>query len=221
MPLSHYHILNNLSVKPLRPRAFGLGYNFRTTARDGAYVCYDDLTPRTYSYLAICQGRGSVVACAVMPQRRLREALPCVVDGFRSRVKFDMGEPKYFAATVAMGIPHTAQRYGRIYAGEAAGLQDVFAGFGIRIAITTGHMAARSLLDGTDYDALWQSRYRPVMQAAAVNRWLQERFGNRGYTWPACPGRVVRPRPGQPRQALGAHLRGSFRCPAAKCLVLR
>lgn len=165
-----------------RPGAYGVGYTFRTSAPNAAYVCYDNvLTPRSYSYLAICEGYGTLVACGLVPQRGLKATLPRVVAGFQSRVEFDMVEPRYFAACIGLGLPHTAQRAGKLYIGEAAGFQDVFAGFGIRMAISSGYLAAQSLLAGQDYDRLWQARYQPLMRAAAVNRWLQEAAGDRGY----------------------------------------
>jgi flavin-dependent dehydrogenase len=167
-----------------RPTAFGAGYKFRTSAPDGVFVCYDDdLTPRAYSYVAIAQGRGSVVACAMMPTRRVPDLLPRVVEGFQSRLGFDMLEPEYFAGTVSLGLPRSAQVSGRLYVGEAAGLQDLFAGFGIRVAMATGYLAARSLLEGRDYDRMWQERFGPLQKAAGVNRWLQECLGNPAYTW--------------------------------------
>jgi flavin-dependent dehydrogenase len=169
---------------PARPQAFGVGYIFKTSAPNGAYVCYDDaLAPKSYSYLALCEGRGTVVACGLVPQRGLKESLPRVIEGFRSRVEFDMREPQYLAACVSLRLPQTAKRNGKLYAGEAVGLQDLFGGFGIRVAMTTGYLAARSLLDGHDYDELWRARYWSLIKAAAVNRWLQEGLGNRGYPW--------------------------------------
>lgn len=166
-----------------RPAAYGVGYNFKTNAPNAAFVCYDSLlTPRSYSYLALAEGQGTIVACGLVPQRGLKEILPRVIAGFRSRVEFDMCEPKYFAACVALSLPQTAQHHGKLYVGEAGGLQDVFAGFGIRMAMATGYLAAQSLLEGRDYDELWRARYEPFLKAAAVNRWLQEAAGNRGYS---------------------------------------
>lgn len=166
----------------IRPGAYGVGYTFRTDARNGAYLAYDDaLTPGTYSYLGIANGRGTLVACAMIPREGMRDVLPRVVEKFQRRVAFEMREPEYFAASIGLGLPTTAMRDGKLYVGEAGNLQDVFAGFGIRMAITTGHLAAQSILEGTSYDALWQARYAGAIRAAAVNRWLQERFGNRGY----------------------------------------
>jgi len=43
-------------------------------------------------------------------------------------------------------------QHNRYYVGEAAGLQDVTAGFGIRYAILSGYLAAQSILTGKDYN---------------------------------------------------------------------
>jgi flavin-dependent dehydrogenase len=103
------------------------------------------------------------------------------VEKFQTRVAFEMREPEYFAASIGLGLPTTAMRDGKLYVGEAGNLQDVFAGFGVRMAITTGYLAAHSVIENESYDALWQARYAGAIQAAAANRWLQELFGNRVY----------------------------------------
>jgi flavin-dependent dehydrogenase len=164
------------------PRAYGVGYNFRTNEPNAAYIYYDDsLTPGTFSYIAFCEGWGAVVAVAFSPMRGVKDRLPRIVEAFQSRLHFEMQEPHYFAAPVGFNIPSTAQPDGKRYAGEAGGFQDLFAGFGIRMAMTTGYLAARSYLEGLDYDKLWRARFEPLMRRAVVNRWLQEVFGDRGY----------------------------------------
>jgi flavin-dependent dehydrogenase len=166
-----------------RARAFAVGYNFKTRAPNAAYICLDDsLTPQAYSYLIFCNGEGTIAAAAFSPQPGMRRVLPRVIDGFTSRIEFEMCEPKYFAASIGFGLPRTAKRRGKLYVGEAAGFQDYIAGFGIRMAMTSGYLAARSILDGADYDELWRARFLPLMKAAAVYRLLLETFGNLGYS---------------------------------------
>ena len=67
--------------------------------------------------------------------------------------------------------------------GEQAGFQDALWGFGMRFAIASGVFAARSLLEGTSYDAAWRRELLPWLQASVVNRTLYERCGNAGYAW--------------------------------------
>ena len=65
-------------------------------------------------------------------------------------------------------------------AGEAAGFQDYLFGLGIRYALTTGNLAARSIIESRDYDGLWKSTLGRKQQTSLVNRFLYERGGNLG-----------------------------------------
>jgi flavin-dependent dehydrogenase len=51
----------------------------------------------------------------------------------------------------------------------------------MRYAILSGYLAARSIIDGTDYDRLWKSALKPLLETSLVNRFLLERFGPVGY----------------------------------------
>ncbi len=61
--------------------------------------------------------------------------------------------------------------------------QDTLWGFGMRLAISSGVLAAQSLLNGEDYDTLWQRELKPLMETSVVNRALYSMVGNRGYSW--------------------------------------
>ncbi len=57
--------------------------------------------------------------------------------------------------------------------GEAAGLQDAVGGFGIRYAIASGSLAAKSLLEGTDYVASLRAEFRDDIDIGLRGRaWL-------------------------------------------------
>jgi flavin-dependent dehydrogenase len=165
-----------------RARAYVFGYTFTTRAPNACYMCMDAiLTPSLYSYLITCEGRGTIGFGATTPPANINQILDRVVTGFRSRVNFEIESPQYFAAAGTYGFPQTAQRDGRLYVGEAAGLQDPLFGFGVRMSMTTGYLAARSILDHRDYDSLWQARLMPQLRTAAVHRALFEMLGNIGY----------------------------------------
>ena len=66
------------------------------------------------------------------------------------------------------------------YVGEAAGFQDYLFGLGIRYALTSGHLAARSILEGRDYDTLWTAALASKQETSLVNRFLYESGGNFG-----------------------------------------
>jgi len=72
---------------------------------------------------------------------------------------------------------------GRLYVGEAAGLQDLLWGFGIRYAVRSGHLAARCLIEGQDYAQAAADMFAGSLRASVVNRFIWERLGNKGYTF--------------------------------------
>lgn len=67
-----------------------------------------------------------------------------------------------------------ADPVGRLYVGEAAGLQDPEWGFGMVTAMASGALAATALLDGTDYPKLARAAFDRRQQVGFVNRALYE-----------------------------------------------
>ena len=164
-------------------RAYALGYNFTTKAPDACYVCLDaELTPNCYSYLIICEGRGTVAFVSLLPlPLKLKRRLDLVVAGFRSQIGFSFESPRPFAGATGWGLPQTSQKNGRLYVGEAAGMLDPLFGFGVRMGMTTGYLAARSILEGHDYDSFLQAHLMPQFRAGAVHRLFFQMTGNIGY----------------------------------------
>ncbi|MFO0753773.1 MAG: hypothetical protein U0411_10680, partial [Thermodesulfovibrionales bacterium] len=75
----------------------------------------------------------------------------------------------------------TRKHHRILYVGESAGFQDFLWGFGMRYAIRSGYLAAKSFIENTDYDALWKEELEPMLETALVNRYLFERLGPAGY----------------------------------------
>jgi hypothetical protein len=76
----------------------------------------------------------------------------------------------------------------------------------MRLSITSGVLAAQSLLSGDDYDRLWQRELKPQMETSVVNRALYSLVGNGGYGWFL---RWITSH-ANPRRALGRHYRASW-----------
>ena len=49
-------------------------------------------------------------------------------------------------------------------------------GFGIRSALVSGCLAARSIIDGTSFDTLWRRRLLPAMQSTNSDRLIYSRL---------------------------------------------
>jgi len=54
-------------------------------------------------------------------------------------------------------------------------------GFGMRYAITSGVFAARAILGESDYEVEVRKRLVPLVRASAINRFLMNRVGDRGF----------------------------------------
>jgi flavin-dependent dehydrogenase len=80
-------------------------------------------------------------------------------------------------------IPSRASSGVHPITGEEAGFQDFLFGFGMRYALLSGVLAARSLLQGQDYEAHWRRELEPPMWSSMVNRALFSLLGNKGYRW--------------------------------------
>lgn len=61
-------------------------------------------------------------------------------------------------------------------------LQDYLLGFGLRYALLSGHLAARSLVTGEPYAELVNRHLTAKLRAGAVNRLLYNHLGDRGYS---------------------------------------
>ena len=78
-------------------------------------------------------------------------------------------------------IPDRYLHEGRYYVGEAGGLQDFMWGFGMRYAITSGSLAAKSILGECDYEEEIRKQLVPLIKVSATNRFLMNRIGDRGF----------------------------------------
>lgn len=173
-----------LAAGPGAANAIAVGYHFDSPMPDALYVILDDaLAPGGYAYLITMGGRGTVKTCMFRDFGRQRLYVARTVERFRRLVGLDMRSPRLHGGVGNFFVPPSACRDGHPVAGEQAGFQDAFAGFGMRYAMQSGVLAARCLMEGTDYDACWQRLMKRPMETARVNRALYDHLGNRGYRW--------------------------------------
>jgi len=171
-----------LAVGPRTADGIAVGYHFDTSMPDGFWaICDDALAPKGYGYLLIMRGRGTVKSCMTRGFKQEQLYVRRTVEAFERLVGLRMENPEPHGGALNARIPKSAVSGRHPVAGEQAGFQDVLWGFGMRYAVVSGVLAARSLLERVDYEALWRRELRPWLQAAIVNRALYERLGNAGY----------------------------------------
>ncbi|VAW97082.1 hypothetical protein MNBD_GAMMA21-843 [hydrothermal vent metagenome] len=173
-----------LAAGPKVPDAIAVGYHFETDMPDGCWViCNDDLAPKGYAYLLVMAGRGTVKTCMFTGFKQEKIYLERTIDAFQRLVGLKMKNPQAHGGAGNFRIPKSGYSGYHPVVGEQAGFQDTLWGFGIRLAIGSGVLAAKSLLGNHNYDDLWHSDLRPQMQTAVINRALYDLLGNRGYRW--------------------------------------
>lgn len=171
-----------LAAGPKTADVIAVGFHFETSMEDGCWVILDDaLAPQGYAYLLVANGRGTVKTCMFTAFQRESECAARAIERFRKLVGLEMKDPQPHGGAGNFCIPASAYSGTHAVAGEQAGFQDTLWGFGIRFAVHTGILAARSLIEGSDYDARWRAELGPVMKAAVVNRAVFGALGNGGY----------------------------------------
>ena len=173
-----------LAAGPRAADAIAVGYHFETDMADGYWViCDDNLAPQGYAYLLVMKGRGTVKSCMFSGFKQEKRYVQRTIEAFQELVDLEMKNPRPHGGSGNFRIPRSAYSGPHPQVGEQAGFQDTLWGFGMRLAISSGVLAARSLLNNENYDMLWQRELRPQMETSIVNRSLFSLLGNRGYGW--------------------------------------
>jgi len=159
------------------------GIVFSTTHPNCSIGFLDDrIAPKGYAYLLVNEGKATFATCFFEDFKNERVYLERAKDALLTVMEIDIKEPREFGGFGNFYLKPTATRDGRIlYVGEDAGFQDALWGFGLKYAMLSGFLAARSIIEGVPYDRLCDERIRPFMRTSLANRWLFERLGNGGY----------------------------------------
>lgn len=174
-----------ISTGPRFGDAICVGYLFETDLPDGAWcIVSQQVAPRGYSYLLVAEGQATISSCQFTDLPRWRTHLEATVTAFRSLHPFEMKNARPFSGYGNIYLQRHVQVGQKRYVGEAAGLQDALWGFGMRYALTSGVLAARSLTDGhEEYPASIDRELRAHQQASLVNRLLWEALGDWGFSY--------------------------------------
>lgn len=130
--------------------------------------------------ITLAQGGRAVASCMFTGFKRQSEHVEQTIAFFREHAGLEMRNPRPFGGFANFRLPRAAMQDGRPVVGEQAGFQDALAGFGMRYALRSGLLAARSILDRTDYTALWRRALLPLLRAGIVNRFIFNSIGPRG-----------------------------------------
>lgn len=175
-----------IGTGPKGADAIAVGITFNTALDDKAVMAFDDnIAPKGYAYLLVNNGHGTMATILNREFRRGEECFDNMMQFFSDKMELDINldikNKRKFAGFANFFLRDTQIRHEKLYIGESAGFQDCLWGFGMKYAILSGYLAAKSIIDGSDYDALWKKELKPMLETSLINRYLLEKSGQAGY----------------------------------------
>ncbi len=175
-----------IAAGPKDSSAIAFGEIFHTDHPNHvAFQLNDKLAPGAYSYLIIIDGVGLICTCLWRKQKKSGRYLNETIAWYESHYKLNRIPIKRVGGKGDFSLPKKYVHENKIYVGEAGGLQDFMWGFGMRYAITSGVLAAQSILKECDYEVEVKKKLVPLIKTSAINRFLMNRVGDKGFKFVA------------------------------------
>ena len=169
---------------PKAADAIAKGMVFRTTLQN-MFIGFinNKIAPKAYAYLLVNNGKATFATCMFEDFKNEKLYYDRAVRELKSVVEIDIIKPKEFGGFVNFfNQPIPSKDNKILYVGENAGFQDALWGFGIKYAMLSGYLAARSIIDNKSYEELCQVYLYPKLQTSLANRWLFAHLYNKGYS---------------------------------------
>ncbi len=158
------------------------GITFKTDLPNMAIgIVNDQAAFKGYSYLLIADGYACLCSCVFDDLKKLNDCFEFTKKYFVKKYKLDIKNPQTVGGVGYFSINNIYKENKTLFVGEAAGLQDFLAGFGMRTAITSGYLAAKSIIEKLDYSKLINDKYENYLKAGIVNRFAWEHTGVNNY----------------------------------------
>lgn len=173
-----------LATGPRAPDGLAREMTFRTDSPDRVQVLFDAMrAPGGYAYFFVDGGRATLGCAVVRDLKRIDRHFELCAKRFREVGDYSVAEERVGYSYMNFALADSALLGSARVAGEAGGFQDYLFGLGIRYAITTGWLAARSVLEGRSYDELWEAQLGARRRSGLGLRLLYETLGDAGLAW--------------------------------------
>lgn len=161
------------------------GITFETSSEDPIAVglVNNNAAFNGYSYLLIANGRGCMSTVLFGDLNNINSCFEESKRIFNDKFDLDLKEVGNMGGIGCFSNKNIFRQGKSLYVGEAAGLQDFLWGFGIKNAVISGYMAAKSIINGEEYETVVEDYFKGKLKAGLVNRYLWERFGFLDYSF--------------------------------------
>jgi flavin-dependent dehydrogenase len=171
-----------VATGPATPDGLAREMTWRTDDEERVEVFFNHhLSPGGYSYMFILEGLATFGCAIVADFKKIDEYFEHSLQAAQRAHAFTIpAETRTGYSYMNFHLKSSATKDGARFVGEAAGFQDYLFGLGIRYALTSGWLAARSILEERDYDEIWTRELGKKQETSLVNRFLYEAGGNVG-----------------------------------------
>ena len=159
------------------------GITFKTDLEDTATVLFNNKAAfKGYAYLLVTKGYATMSTVLLDKFNTINKCFDNTKKIFSDIYEFKVENSKKCGGIGCFMLNNKFKNGNSLLVGEAAGLQDMFLGFGLRYAINSGFLAKRSIIEGIDYDKLIKSNFANKLKAGLVNRYLWEKTNKNNYS---------------------------------------
>ena len=171
-----------IATGPASPDGLAREMTWKTSEPERVDVFFNHLlSPGGYSYFFILDGIATFGCAIVADFKKIDEYFEHSLEAAQRADPFTIpSETRTGYSYMNFHLKQQATKGDARYVGEAAGFQDYLFGLGIRYALTSGWLAAQSILESRDFDELWKRELGAKQQTSLVNRFLYEAGGNTG-----------------------------------------
>ena len=127
-----------------------------------------------YAYLLVVDGYACLCSCIFDDLNKLNDCFEFTKKYFVDKYHLSIKNPRTVGGVGYFSIHNIYKKSKTLFVGEAAGLQDFLAGFGMRTAFSSGYLAAQSIIKNLDYEKLAVDKYKKHLEAGIVNRFAWE-----------------------------------------------
>lgn len=168
-----------IATGPIKDKIYAAakGITFNTFSQNMAVGIVNNNAALTgYSYLLIADGQGCMATVLFNNFNNINSYFKQTKKIFNNKFDLNLKETGKMGGIGSFSYENIFRRGKSLYVGEAAGLQDFLWGFGIKSAVTSGYLAAKSIINGKDYQKCAERIFKDKLKAGMVNRYLWERF---------------------------------------------
>ena len=164
--------------------AIDKGIVFETSLPDMAVgLVNDHAAYKGYSYLLVTNSYGCICSVLFDSFNKMDNCFQVTLETFKQLYPLDIRNERPVGGLGHFSLTSNFIQNGRLNLGEAAGLQDLLWGFGIRSAVRSGYLAAQSILHAENYAEAANQEFIPRMKSSVVLRFLYEKLSRFGYRY--------------------------------------